>query len=105
MIHKGDVYFTRKFNDPTASKARPVVVISGNVHNRDSDSVVVAYVHAGRITPGSPAVPIGCLRQNSCVLLDRVATLTNDRLTRKAGTCTREELLGIESALCRVLEL
>lgn len=105
MIHKGDVYFTRKFNDPTAAKARPVVVISGNVHNRDSDSVVVAYVHAGRVSPGSPAVPIGCLRENSRVVLNRISTLTKDRLTRKAGQCTREELLGIESALCRVLEL
>lgn len=105
MIHKGDVYFTRKYNDPTAVRARPVVVISGNVHNRDSDSVIVAYVHAGRIPAGAPSVPIGCLRQNSCVLLDRVATLTKDRLTRKAGTVTKEELIGIESALCRVLEL
>lgn len=105
MIQKGDVYFTRKYNDPTAAKARPVVVISGNVHNRDSDSVVVAYVHAGRVSPGAPSVPIGCLRENSRVVLDRIATITTDRLTRKAGCCTREELLGIESALCRVLEL
>lgn len=105
MIQKGDVYFTRKFNDPTAAKARPVVVISGNVHNRDSDSVVVAYVHAGRIFPDAPAVPIGCLRKNSCVILDRIATLTKDRFMEKAGTVTKDELLSMEAALCRVLEL
>lgn len=106
MIRKGDIYFVRHYNANPSKSGRPAVVLSGDTVNRDSDSVILAYLTARpRAEDKAFTVPIKFQRKKSCAVLNKLSSVSTDRLVHCAGHVSEKERIALECAVCKVLEL
>lgn len=106
MIQKGDIFYIRHYNSSPKRSGRPAVVLSGETTNKENDSVIVAFLsNRPNAILESSSVPIKSMGNHSLAVTSKLSTISKDRLSRRAGHVTLEELARLESALCRVLEL
>jgi len=97
------------FTDLSATKRRPVLVLSKTAHNRKSPDIVVAAI-TSNLTVRGPRVPItsddlesGSLRVESCVRADKVYTLDKSIIIRRFGRLKQEAFQAVLASFDDVL--
>lgn len=106
MISKGDICFVRHYNANPRKNGRPAVILSGEEANRDSDSVIVAFLSNNPKAVLEPSgVPIKSMGDHSFAITNKLSAISKNRLSKCIGRASPEELVRLESSLCKVLEL
>jgi mRNA interferase MazF len=95
--------------DPTLgsgiTKTRPCVILFGNVFNRLRRTVVVIPLSTS-LQPGAPLlVPVRCDGREVVAVTDQVRAISKQRLDRRLGELSSEDLEAVEQGLREVLEL
>lgn len=99
MYKQGDIVLIPiPFTDLTSSKKRPVLVISNDVYNRNTDDFVVAAVTSNVdnkvyiIDLGNNDLSEGALTKKSCIRADKIYTLSQSIAIKKFGHVKSEVL-------------
>jgi mRNA interferase MazF len=104
---RGEVWWVRL--DPTLgseiAKTRPCVILSGNVFNRLRRTVVVIPLSTSP-QPGAPLlVPVRCEGREVVAVTDQVRAIAKQRLDRRLGELSSEDLDAVEQGVREILEL
>ncbi len=104
---RGEVWWVRL--DPTLgseiAKTRPCVIFSGNIFNRFRRTVVV--IPLSRSPQSSPPllVPVECDGQTVVAVTDQIRAVTKQRLERRIGELSADDLGAVERGVREILEL
>ena len=103
---RGEIYYT-DFGDGMGSEQkgyRPAVIISNDIGNRHSTTVIVAAITSLR--PNKPKLPthvyVGAetgLDNPSIILLEQIRTISRDRLDDYVGRLSKDQLEALWHAL------
>ena len=104
---RGEVWWVRL--DPTLgseiAKTRPCVILSGNIFNKLRRTVVVIPLS----TSPQPSVPLlvllRCDGREVVAVTDQVRAIAKQRLDRRLGELSPEDLEAVEQGVREVLEL
>jgi mRNA interferase MazF len=104
---RGEIWWVRL--DPTLgseiAKTRPCVIFSGNVFNRLRRTVVVIPLSTSP-QPGPPLlVPVRCDGRVVVAVTDQIRAISKQRLDRRLGELSYEDLDAVEQGVREVLEL
>lgn len=94
-LRKGDVIYTRKYHDTGGDKGRPAVVLAAY-----DGSVVVAYLtKQGQKSETFLHIATNATGTPSLILLNRISTISQDRVLKRIGRVTSEEMGKINVGL------
>ncbi|MGH9628208.1 MAG: type II toxin-antitoxin system PemK/MazF family toxin [Bryobacteraceae bacterium] len=104
---RGEIWWVRL--DPTLgseiAKTRPCVILSGDVFNNLRRTVVVIPLSSSP-QPGYPLlVPIQCDGREVVAVTDQIRAIAKQRLNRRLGELSSEDLKAVEQGVREVLEL
>jgi mRNA interferase MazF len=104
---RGEIWWVRL--DPTLgseiTKTRPCVILSGNVFNKYRRTVVVVPLSTSP-APGAPLlVPVRCDGRDVVAVTDQVRAIAKQRLDRRLGELSLDDLKVVEQGVREVLEL
>ena len=104
---RGEIWWVRL--DPTLgseiAKTRPCAILSGNVFNTLRRTVVVIPLSTSP-QPGAPLlVPVRCQGRDVVAVTDQVRAIAKQRLDRRLGELSPEDLKTLEQGVREVLEL
>ncbi len=105
-VKRGDIYYA-DLNPVVGSEQggiRPVLIISNDIGNRHSPTVIAAAITSRVQTkttlPTHVIVNEGeCLNRDSVILLEQVRTIDKERLREFVGILNQEHLLEVDRAL------
>jgi mRNA-degrading endonuclease toxin of MazEF toxin-antitoxin module len=81
------------------------VILSGNLFNKLRQTVVVIPLSSSP-QPGAPLlVPVQCDGRNVVAVTDQVRAIAKQRLDRRLGELSSEDLNAVEQGVREVLEL
>ena len=98
------------FTDLTASKKRPVLVLSKLDYNNTTDDLIVAAItsnidnkpHAIKFTPSDMAD--GVLAVDSCVRADKIYTLSQSIVIKRYGKVNYEIVESVKTAILNIID-
>jgi mRNA interferase MazF len=103
-ILRGEIYWADL--DPVRGRERaglrPVLVLSNDLFNRRSGTVIAMAITSQPQGAGFPltlALPPGCLARASWVKISQVRTISVERIGKRAGEVDPEDLAQIVSGL------
>lgn len=113
-IHRGDIwYYENKVmncgNDEmqgrcVQGRSRPVLIVSNEMCNRFSDTVSVVPLTGVQKRSDLPVhtlvQPTDKEHEHSVALCEQITTVNRERLVRKLGECTREQMSAVDACLC-----
>lgn len=106
-MKRGEIYYIEK-RDAYGSeikKARPGVIVSNDMLNQTSDVVEVVFL----TTQPKRELPTHvCINSTGCeatALCEQINAVDVRRVGNYCGTCTPDEMLAIDRALCASLDL
>lgn len=105
-IKRGDIYYA-ELNPVIGSEqggTRPVLIISNNIGNRHSPTVIVAAitsrVHTKAKLPTHTAIKdFEGLNKDSIILLEQIRTIDKKRLQEYIGMLSESEMARVDKAL------
>ncbi len=104
---RGEVWWVRL--DPTLgseiAKTRPCVILSGNVFNRLRRTVVVIPLSSSPQAGPPLLVPVRCDGRDVVAVTDQIRAVARQRLHRRMGELSTEDLTAIEQGVRETLEL
>ena len=104
---RGEIWWVRL--DPTLgseiAKTRPCVILSGNVFNRLRRTVVVIPLSTSPKPSAPLLVPVQCGGREVVAVTDQVRAIAKQRLDRRLGELSSEDLKAVEQGVREVLEL
>ena len=104
---RGEVWWVRL--DPTLgseiAKTRPCVIFSGNVFNRLRRTVVVIPLSTSPQPSAPLLVPVRCDAREAVAVTDQIRAIAKQRLDRRSGELSSEDLEAVEQGVREVLEL
>jgi mRNA interferase MazF len=104
---RGEVWWVRL--DPTLgseiARTRPCVIFSGNVFNRLRRTVIVIPLSTSPQSGAPLLVPVRCDGREAMAVTDQIRAITKQRLDRRLGELSSEDLTAIEQGVREVLEL
>jgi len=107
-ILRGEIYWARL--DPVRGREqaglRPVLVLSNDLFNRRSGTVIAMAITAQPQRAGFPlalALPQDCLPKDSWVKISRVRTISVDRIGKRLGEVDPEDLAQIVGGLLELI--
>lgn len=106
-MKRGDIYYIEK-HDAYGSeirKARPGVIVSNDMLNQTSDVVEVVYLTTQPKKELPTHVVINATGCESTALCEQINAVDIRRVGTYCGTCTPDEMLAIDRALCASLDL
>lgn len=111
-IKRGDIYYA-DLNPVIGSEqggTRPVLIISNNIGNKHSPTVIVAAitsrVHTKSRLPTHKSInEFSGLSQNSVILLEQIRTIDKQRLQMFIGTLDRRFMVSVDDVLSISLAL
>ena len=105
--HRGEVWWVRL--DPTLGseikKTRPCLVVGTNVLNERRRTVVVVPLSSAPQAAPPLLVPVVCEGRRVVAVIDQIRAVAKERLVRRMGVVSLEDLAAVEEALRMVLEL
>jgi mRNA interferase MazF len=105
VVERGSVWWVD--HDPTrgAEKTWPAVVLSADGLNRARRTVVIVPLSTGPSVHPPIVVAMPSVGEGSVAVCDQLRAVDRARLTRIAGTLSREDLRAIEDGVRGVLQL
>ncbi len=107
---KGDIFLAEiVFTDGTATKRRPVVIVSGKHYNEKRDEVIVSLITSNVIRKiyGDIVIknwaPAGLLFPSAVTGI--ITTIKKSLLAKKLGQLNKEDWLKVEDCMRKNLEL
>ncbi len=104
---RGEIWWVRL--DPTLgfeiAKTRPCVVVSGNVFNKLRRTVVVIPLSTSPQPSPPLLVRVRCEGREVVAVTDQVRAIAKQRLDRRSGELSPEDLEAVEQGVREVLEL
>ena len=104
---RGEVWWVRL--DPTLgseiAKTRPCVILSGNVFNRLRRTVVVIPLSTSPQPCAPLLVPVRCDGRDVVAVTDQIRAIAKQRLDRRLGELSSEDLEAVEQGVREVVEL
>lgn len=104
---RGEVWWVRL--DPTLgseiAKTRPCVILSGNVYNRLRRTVVVIPLSSSPQAGVPLLVPVRCDGRDVVAVTDQIRAVAKQRLDRRLGELSVEDLNAVDQGIREVLEL
>ena len=81
------------------------MVLSGNVLNRLRRTVVVVPLSSSSQSSAPSLLPVRCASQEGVAVTDQVRAVSGQRLDRRMGELSAEDLKAVEQGVREVLEL
>jgi mRNA interferase MazF len=107
MPKRGEVWWVRL--DPTLgseiNKTRPCVIVTTNVLNDRRRTVVVIPLSTSPNANPLLMVAVNCAGRAAVAVVDQIRAVSKDRLDKRIGTLSLEELAAVEEALRTILDL
>jgi mRNA interferase MazF len=104
---RGEFWWVRL--DPTLGseikKTRPCVVLGTNVLNERRRTVVVVPLSSTPEAAPPLLVPVICEGRHAVAVTDQIRAVAKERLVRRMGAISLEDLASVEEAVRMVLEL
>lgn len=104
---RGEIWRVRL--DPTLgseiAKTRPCVVMSGNIFNRLRRTVVIVPLSTSPQPSAPLLVTVRCDERDVVAVTDQIRAIAKQRLDRRLGELSSEDLSTVEQAVREVLEL
>lgn len=106
-MKRGEVYYIsdRYTCGAEIRKARPAVIVSNDMLNQSSEVVEVVYLTTHPKGDSATHVRIQATGIESTVLCEQIDTVSINLVGDYCGTCTSDEMLAIDRALCASLDL
>lgn len=106
-MKRGEVYYIsdRYTCGAEIRKARPAVIVSNDMLNQSSEVVEVVYLTTHPKGDSATHVCIQATGIESTVLCEQIDTVSVNLVGNYCGTCTPDEMLAIDRALCASLDL
>lgn len=115
MFEKGDIYYANlinnQYNSHIQNGIRPVVILSNNVGNKYSPTLIVAPLTSQIKKTNIPTHIVitkdkyNLLKMNSMILLEQIITINKTQLYTRIGTICDEDLHNINKGLKISLDL
>ena len=112
MIEQRDLLLVPfPFSDQTGKKVRPVIVISNNEFNKDSEDVIVVGVTSNiskdryAINLANDNLEEGNLTTRCCVKVENILKLDKELIIKKIGKVNRNAHNGIISKILEIINL
>ncbi len=97
------------FSDLTSKKKRPVLVLSNDDYNKQTNDIIIAAI-TSKIRGSKIEVVFdndnmidGKLQLASCVRPDKIYTLSKDIIVKKYGTISPEKVMEVKIRLMELL--
>jgi mRNA interferase MazF len=107
MPQRGEIWWVRL--DPTIGaeikKSRPCLVVSTNIVNERRRTVVVIPLSSSPQPSPPLLMPVVCDGRNAVAVVDQIRAVSKERLDRRIGLVSNEEMGAIETGLRQILEL
>ena len=104
---RGEVWWVRL--DPTLGseikKTRPCLVVGTNVLNERRHTVIVIPLSTSPESAPPVLVLVTCEGRRAMAVVDQIRAVAKERLIRRMGELTDEDITAVEEALRLVLEL
>ena len=106
-MKRGEVYYIsdRYTCGAEMRKARPAVIVSNDTLNQSSEVVEVVYLTTRPKGDSATHVCIQATGIESTVLCEQIDTVSINLVGDYCGTCSPDEMLAIDRALCASLDL
>jgi mRNA interferase MazF len=95
--------------DPTVgseiAKTRPCLILTANMLNDRRRTVVIIPLSSSPVPNPPLMVSLTCAGRPCVAVTDQIRAVSKDRLARRIGTISAEDLLAIEEALRAILDL
>lgn len=106
-VRRGEIYAIRMDSGVGSEQGyfRPGLIISSNAGNSTSPNVIVAYMTTKYHNIGTQYGPTKATGIPSYVMCDQLATVSKERLGRKMGYLSENEMHEVENKLDEVLDL
>lgn len=106
-MKRGEVYYIsdRYTCGAEIRKARPAVIVSNDMLNQSSEVVEVVYLTTHPKGNSATHVCIQATGIESTVLCEQIDTVSVNLVGNYCGTCSPDEMLAIDRALCASLDL
>lgn len=103
---KGEIYLikTRDMEGDDSENIRPVVIVQNNIANKYAPTLIVAPITSAIRKVKLPTqieidLTIDDLKQKSIILLESIMTISKERLVRKVGILSEDEIFRINKGL------
>lgn len=106
-MKRGEIYYIANHNTYGAEmrKARPGIIVSNDTLNQASGVVEVVYLTTQPKKDMATHACINTTGRESTALCEQVDTVSVELLGDFCGTCTVDEMLAVDRALCASLDL
>jgi mRNA interferase MazF len=107
MPRRGEIWWVRL--DPTVGseirKTRPCVVLTSNVLNDRRKTVVVIPLSSSPQASPPLLIPVDCEGRPAVAVIDQIRAMAKERLDRRIGVLSAQELAAIEDGVREILEI
>lgn len=106
-MKRGEIYYItdRTTFGAEIIKARPGVIVSNDILNHSSEVVEVVYLTTQPKKVMATHTIINATGRESTVLCEQIDSVSINLVGDYCGTCTPDEMLAIDRALCASLDL
>jgi mRNA interferase MazF len=106
---RGEIYWAdlNPVRGREQARLRPVLILSHDLFNRKSETVIVMAITSQPQKAGFPltlAIPSDILPKSSWVKISQIRTIPVDRLTRKIGALGPDELAQLVDGLLELID-
>lgn len=112
MHKQGDILLVPiPFSDLTATKKRPVLVLSNDSYNIQTEDIIVAAITSNirgidqEILIDNDCMLEGILPKISCIRPDKIYTLSKDIIIKKYGKLSISKLLDVKQKVDEILNV
>ncbi len=102
MYEQGDILLVPiPFSDLTSMKKRPVLVLSNNIYNKQTEDIIVAAITSNirgvnyEVLIDEEDMIKGTLPRISCVRSDKIYTLSKEIIVKKYGRLTNSKIQDV----------
>lgn len=108
MMQRGDIHYIVDYKDNVGSEqgaGRPAIIVSNDMCNQYSPVVEVVFLTTKPKSDLPTHVTIRSCSKVSIALCEQVTSVSIERVGDYSGTCTKQEMDAIDTALCTSLAL
>jgi mRNA interferase MazF len=110
MYKQGDILLVPiPYSDMTSMKKRPVLVLSNDLYNKQTEDIIVAAITSNirgidfEILIDNESMLEGTLPKVSCIRSDKIYTLSKEIIVKKYGELSETKVQDVKIKLIEIL--